>query len=165
MRQPLAANMLSGLAMVALALFCLHQVEAAEIGAGAADFPRLLSFALIGLSVLLMGHTTYTYLRTRTKQPAVTARKQKAAPFKEELYPFLIVVFCIFFMLFFDRIGFELSAFLVMFAVMLLMDAREALRKIYISLATPLALILIFKVGMGLRIPLLIQNLMESVTK
>ena len=68
-------------------------------------------------------------------------------------------------MVFFDRIGFELSAFLVMFAVMLLMDAKEALRKVYISVATPLALILIFKVGMGLRIPLLIQNLMESVTR
>jgi len=165
MRQPLPANIISGLAMVALALFCLHQVEASEIGAGAAVFPRLLSFALIGLSALLMGNTIYTYLRTRTKQPEVAARKQKAAPFKEDLYPFLIVTFCIFFMALFDRIGFELSAFLVMFAAMLLMDAKEALRKIYIAMVAPLVLILIFKVGMGLRIPLLIQNVMESVTK
>jgi len=165
MRQPLAVNIISGLAMVALSIFCLHQIEASEISAGATDFPRLLSFTLIGLSALLIGHTIYNYLRSVKNKHVVSARKQKAAPFKEELYPFLIVVFCIFFMVFFDRIGFELSAFLVMFAVMLLMDAKEALRKVYISVATPLALILIFKVGMGLRIPLLIQNLMESVTR
>lgn len=165
MPQTLSANILPGLAMVALAIFCLYQIQASELSSGAADFPRLLSFVLGGLSSLLIGITLYNYVRTLKKQPAVAARKRKTTPFKEELYPFLIIFFCIFFMVFFDRIGFELSAFLVMFAVMLLMDAKKALRKIYLAVVTPLALILIFKVGMGLRIPLLIQNFIESVTK
>lgn len=148
--------------MVALAIYCLHHIEAAELSFGAADFPRLLSFALIGLSFLLIGITVYNDFKALKKQPAAPVRN---APFKKELYPFLIIVFCVFFMIFFDRIGFELSAFLVMFAVMLLMDVKEAIRMIYLPVAVPLLLILIFKVGMGLRIPLLIQNVMESIAK
>ena len=158
-----AASLLSGAAMLSLSVFVLHQTS--TMSPGAATFPQLLGQVLAGFSLLLIASAIWTHIWR--KKPRVEEIKPLIEPshsglkIMHEVYPFGIIVFCILFMVAFNRIGFELSAFGVMFATMLLIDRREALRKFYYALLTPAFLILIFKFGVGLRLPLLIHKLFE----
>lgn len=151
--------------MVALAVYCLFELRDPDLGPGAARFPRLLSFGLAALSILLILQTIH---QVRRASPSVTQpkpSKEKTGSLQSEMAPFLVVFFCACFVAFINIIGFELSAFLTMFGSMVLMDPKEGMRKIYLSLLTPLALIFIFKIGMGLRMPLLVESLFQSLSR
>ena len=160
--QSLRANILSAVSMLALAVFCLHELGDPDLSPGAVRFPRLLSFVLVGLSLLLIIQTIYPYFqaspRTAKKEPCGDPKGR----LQRETAPFIVVFFSACFVALMNRIGFELSAFLTMFGSMVLMDPKEGIRKIYLAALTPLALILIFKIGMGLRMSLLTETLFAS---
>jgi hypothetical protein len=75
--------------------------------------------------------------------------------------PLIAVFLCILFLFMFTRAGFELSAFGLIFSIMLIIEWRLAFKKIYIAVLTPALLILIFYFGLKLRLPLLISGLLK----
>lgn len=163
MRQSLAASLISAMGMFFLSLFILH--ETSSMSPAAAVFPRILSKALSGFSLMLIISAVWTHIRTKKPQiekaaPPVEASRNRLNILKEA-YPFLIIVFCVFFMTFFSSLGFEISAFGVMFATMLLIDRKQAFRKFYYALIIPALLVLLFKLGIGLRLPLFIDRFFE----
>jgi hypothetical protein len=164
-RQNLWANVLSALSLLALAVFCLHELGDPDLSPGAVRFPRLLSFVLVGLSLLLIIQSLYAYFRAFPRPAKPKSSGGTRGRLQRETAPFIVVFFSACFVALMNRIGFELSAFLTMFGAMVLMDPKEGIRKIYLAALTPLALIFIFKIGMGLRMYLLTETLFESLMR
>ena len=73
------------------------------------------------------------------------------------LSPILIIAFCVLFLLTLEKTGFELCGFALIFGIMLSINPREALRKVYYAVLVPIVLVLIFYYGLGLRLPSLLQ--------
>lgn len=158
-------NLASYFAFCGLAFWILYL--SCSIRPESALFPRMFSYILIVLNLGLI----FTTLLERSSQK----NKQKLFNKKEEIeniasinrkpiyeiYPLFTIIFCIIFILGFERIGFDLSAFILTFATMILINAKEAFRKFYIALIFPLILILIFKIGFHLRMPLFLDKFLR----
>ena len=76
---------------------------------------------------------------------------------KYTVVPILIFIICYLFVFTYPRIGFELSGFLLVFSIMILINRKEAIKKFYIAILIPSFFLLIFKVGLKLAIPLTIE--------
>lgn len=148
-------------AFCGLAFFILYQTSA--IRPESALFPKMLSYFLLALSfslILLKFFSSISNLIKNKKTGVEEGRirgKIKDQKYIYEIYPFFIILFCILFLLGCERIGFDLSAFGIILATMLLINRKEAFRKFYFAIIIPLVLILIFKTGLNLRIPLFIE--------
>ena len=146
-----------------LAIFVLHQTS--TMSRESATFPRLLSIALAGFSILFIIQSLWK--QSKRKRPSHEKMKSSDRPVDgskaslQEIYPFAITVFCIIFLMAYTRIGFELSAFGLVFATMLLIHRKEALRKFYSAIIIPAVLVLIFKIGVGLRLPLVLEKFFQ----
>ena len=167
-QQQILANIISAVVMCGLAIFVF--LQAASLGEGAALFPRLLSGVLAFFSILLIITSVWNYHKDKQRhseealpQKPETAENisGKSAERLKELYPFSITLLCMLFLFAYNRIGFELSAFGLMFATMLLIQYKFALHKFYYAIIIPVILILVFKVGVDLRLPLLIERLFQ----
>ncbi len=126
----------------------------------ASTFPKFISLALAFFSGLIFIRNIYSLIR-KDENHADDTRKteQNVKSLKNDLYPLLVSGLCMIFVLLYPVIGFEISAFLLLFITMAIIDLKEAIRKIYISIMVPAALIAIFYYGLKLRIPLLFENL------
>jgi len=165
-RDKITGNLISGGAMFGLSIFILQQTS--SFSSQAATFPRLLSFVLLALSTLFIASTIWGYIKNKksfTKESEVVDSDEvsslKWSEIIKEVYPFSIIILCILFITALNTIGFELSASILILATMALIDRKEAVRKFYIALIVPVVLILIFKFGIGLRLPLLLQKFFE----
>jgi len=145
-----------------LAFFILYQTSA--IRPESALFPKMLGYVLLALNFFLI--LPKFFLNTsnliKNKKTGTEERrirgKIKNQKYIYEIYPFFIILFCILFLLGCERIGFDLSAFGIILATMLLINREEAFSKFYFAIIIPLVLILIFRTGLGLRIPLFIEK-------
>ena len=134
--------------------------------AASALFPILLSLILIVFNMSLIAKQCLGKKSNKDKQ--VFNRKKgkekgnftKKQSLKYEIYPFIVILFCLFFIVGFQKIGFDISAFLLTFVTMVIINPKEGFRKFYIALLVPFLLILLFKSGLNLRIPLLIERLL-----
>ncbi|MBV1866643.1 MAG: tripartite tricarboxylate transporter TctB family protein [Marinosulfonomonas sp.] len=125
---------------------------------GAATYPRLLCFAMAILGVLL---GVSAWLSNRQTKPATA----KTIPQAEKptsnwllLVPAALVLVAAMFILTVPWVGFDIGLIGVMFAAALIVDRTEALRKLYLIILVPTVLILLFRFGVGLRIPLTIDR-------
>lgn len=145
-----------------LAFFILYQTSA--IRPESALFPKMLGCVLLALNFFLI--LPKFFLNTsnliKNKKTGTEERrirgKIKNQKYIYEIYPFFIILFCILFLLGCERIGFDLSAFGIILATMLLINREEAFSKFYFAIIIPLVLILIFRTGLGVRIPLFIEK-------
>lgn len=157
-------DIIFNLAFCGLAFFILYQTSA--IKSEAALFPKMLSYGLLVLNFSLIILKFFTSAsnsiknkKIRTKEKRIAEKiTDKGQKYTYEIYPFFLILFCILFLIGFDLIGFDLSAFGIIFATMLLINYKKAFHKFYFAIIIPLALILILKVGLGLRIPLFIER-------
>ena len=147
--------------MLALVAFIFWQT--AELPEDSALFPRLFALVLAGVSLALIAQSLWGYyrsIRTRVEQKKSKKPVELEKPYRQYL-PFALIAFCLLFIFAFPRIGFELGAFALVLATMLLIDPKEGIRKIYIAVAAPAVILLIFKVGIKLRIPLLLEKILQ----
>ena len=158
-QEKIGGNLIAGGTMLCLAAFILHQVS--SFSPGAATFPRLLSLLLLGFSLLFILSTLWKFAMSRKSIDSGTEAITSGSKVSKEPYPFIIIIYCILFISFLNEIGFELSACCLILATMALIDRNQVKRSFYLAFLVPAVLILIFKLGIGLRIPLLFQKLIE----
>jgi hypothetical protein len=156
-------NLLTGGVLFGLSVYTIHQTS--SLSPGVADFPRFLGFLLFGLNILFI----ITTLRKRSIRRKMTDEKfehridglSNGPRINRELYPFTIIIFCAIFIYLMDIIGFEISACILILLTMCIIDRNQVKKSFYLILLAPAVLIIIFKLGMGLRIPLLLLKLIE----
>jgi magnesium-transporting ATPase (P-type) len=156
-------NYVSYIAFCCLGFFVIYQ--SLSIKAASALFPILLSVSLIIFNLLtLILRIFFRKSTTKNKQEVAgkSAKQEESLVEKKklnyEIFPFIAIVFCLLFIVGFQKIGFDISAFLLTFATMILINPKEGFRKYYIALLIPFLLILLFKFGLNLRIPLLAEQ-------
>lgn len=158
-------NLISYFAFCGLGFLVLF--FSSSIKAESVLFPRILGYTLILLNLGLIFTTLLEWTSQKNKQKLVEKKEkiENIANINQkpiyEVYPFFAIVFCIIFIVGFERIGFDLSAFILTFATMILINPKGAFRKFYIALIIPLILILIFKIGLDLRMPLFIEKFLR----
>jgi len=161
MKDQIYKSFIPGIASLGLSLYVWLYIS--DLGEGAAAIPGLIAIVLAILSLLLIisGIKEYNQLNKEYTQERQSADQDKGkfTSLKMELYPFTLIIVCIVFLLLFDSVGFDIGAAVLLFAAMLLIDAKEAVRKFYLVILIPLVLVLIFKFGLSLRLPLFFQDL------
>ena len=126
----------------------------------ASTFPKFISLALALFSGLIFIRNVYSLIRKDEDHADVTRKtEQIVKSAQNDLLPLLVSGLCMIFVLLYPVIGFEISAFMLLFFTMAIIDLKEAIRKIYISIIVPATLIAIFYYGLKLRIPLLFDNI------
>lgn len=165
-QENIVGNLISGGAMFSLSIFIFQQ--ASSFSPKAATFPKMLGFVLLVLSLMFIASTIWKFVKNKNsfskESELVDSGKVSSSKKSEiitEVYPFSIIILCIFFITALNKIGFEISASILILATMALIDRKEAVRKFYVALIVPAVLILIFKFGVGLRLPLLLSKLFE----
>jgi hypothetical protein len=161
-QENLVGNIISGGAMFSLSIFVFQHVS--NFSPKAATFPKLLSSVLLVLSSIFIASTIWKFVVHKKAFPKVAEEvdSEKSSTLiktKTNLYPFSIIFLCIFFITALSRIGFEISAAILILATMTLIDRKAAVGRWYIALIVPAVLILVFKFGVGLRLPLLLEKL------
>ncbi|MCK5767812.1 MAG: tripartite tricarboxylate transporter TctB family protein [Candidatus Atribacteria bacterium] len=154
-------NLISYFAFCCLGFFIVYL--SLSIRAESALFPLVLSYLLILFNLGLIVNNILGWYSKKNKEKYLnekgkidnTTKINKNISY--EIYPFIAIILCIFFIIGFEKIGFDLSAFMLTFTVMILINSKEAFRKFYIALIIPAILILIFKIGLNLRMPLFIE--------
>jgi hypothetical protein len=128
-------------------------------------FPIFITLGLVFFSGLSVVRNIYLLaLKGENKSENIRSgaserMSQIVKSLKNDLYPLLVSGLCMIFVLLYPVIGFEISAFMLLFFTMAIIDLKEAIRKIYISIIVPAALIAIFYYGLKLRMPLLFDNI------
>lgn len=154
-------NLISYFVFCCLGFFIVYL--SSSIRAESALFPLILSYLLILFNLGLIVNNTLGWLSQKNKGKLLNEKKEmdniakKNQGFSYEIYPFIAIILCIFFIIGFEKIGFDLSAFMLTYATMILINPIEGFRKFYIALFIPLILILLFKIGLNLRMPLFIE--------
>lgn len=156
MDKKILQNLIAAIALIGLVV--VIQVSTKDVNPRSVLFPRLASWAMAAMSVGLIVSSLLKHYKEKRKPIKSELPKEQQITLKQRYYPYLIVLLCVLYLLAFKRIGFEISAFLLMFIAMLLIDRREGLRKFYFAIAAPTVFILVFKLGIKLRIPLLLDR-------
>lgn len=156
-------DILIGIALCAFSIIVF--IHSFSIEQKARMFPVVISLALALFSGLIVIRNVYSLIRKTEEKRASHADDSKETEpivksLKNDLYPLLVSGLCIIFVLLYPVIGFEISAFSLLFFTMAIIDLKEAIRKIYIAIIVPAALIAIFYYGLKLRIPLLLENIL-----
>jgi len=156
-RKQIDKNIFSYFAFCIIAVFIY--VKSFDMTKSSAMFPRLLSIFIFILNIFLIIHYLYR-LAKRNTQITIHNEKKKNISInflnlkKHTLYPILAFIISCLFVYAYPRIGFEISAFFLVFSIMFIIDRKEALKKFYYALLIPLIFLLIFKLGLNLDIPL-----------
>lgn len=151
-------DLLSYFAFCAIAIFIY--IMSFTIKPNSAMFPRLLSIIIFSLNAFLIGQYFYYFFTRKEKEIIQNRKNYWKNIFNLEKYtvvPILIFIICYLFVFAYPRIGFELSGFLLVFSIMILINKKEAIKKFYFAILIPLLFLLIFKVGLKLAIPLTIE--------
>ena len=155
-------NLISYFAFCCLGFFIVYL--SSSIREGSALFPLILSYLLILFNLGLIVSNLLGWFSKKNKRKLLNEKKRidgivaSHQDLSHEIYPFIVIMLCIFFILGFENIGFDISAFLLTFITMILINPKEGFRKFYIALFIPFILILIFKIGLNLRMPLFIER-------
>jgi len=163
MKEKILIDILMGIGLcvfsISVFIFSFSLEEKARV------FPVVITFALALFSGLIIFKNIYLFaLNSKKKSTDTTAgapdkTKGIVKSVQKNLYPLLISGLCMTFVLLFPKIGFEISAFSLLFITMAIINIKEAIRKIYIAIVVPAVLIAIFYYGLKLRIPLLLENI------
>jgi len=151
-------NLLSYFVFCIIAIFIY--VRTFDMTSSSAMFPRLLSISIFSLNAFLIGQYFYYFFIRKEKGITQNRRNYWKSIFNLKKYtviPILIFIICCLFVFAYPRIGFELSTFLLVFSIMVLVNKKEAIKKFYFAILIPLLFLLIFKVGLNLTIPLTIE--------
>ena len=155
-------NLLSYFAFCCLGFIIIYL--SSSMKAESALFPLILSYMLILFNLGLIFANLLERAFQKNKQKLFSKKEEienisniNRKPFYE-IYPFIAIIFCILFIVGFEKIGFDLSAFMLTYATMILINPKEGFSKFYIALFIPLILILLFKIGLNLRMPLFIEH-------
>ena len=149
------------LGFMLIGLFIIWQ--SSDLRPASALFPRLLSYLILLLGVTLLFMNFINKKNLLTEEKVEPTKKEEIILKKNQLYyelvPLTIILFCILFLLLFQNLGFDISAFITIWVIMIFMNKKEGLRKYYIALLIPLLIILLFKYGLNLRLPILIEKI------
>lgn len=151
-------NLLSHLAFCVIAIFIY--IISFNIAPASSMFPRLLSIIIFSLNAFLIGQYFYYFFTKKSKEITQNRKDYWKNIFTLKKYtvvPILIFIICYLFVFTYPRIGFELSGFLLVFSIMILINGKEAIKKFYIAILIPSFFLLVFKVGLKLAIPLTIE--------
>lgn len=151
-------DLLSYFAFCAIAIFIY--IMSFNIKPNSAMFPRLSGIIIFSLNAFLIGQYFYYFFTRKEKEIIQNRKNYWKNIFNLEKYtvvPILIFIICYLFVFAYPRIGFELSGFLLVFSIMILINRKEAIKKFYFAILIPLLFLLIFKVGLKLAIPLTIE--------
>jgi len=153
-------NVLSYFAFCAIAIFIL--IESSHMNPNSAMFPRLLSMVMLGLNLFLIAQYFFHFFHKRARKETIYYKKihwGNLSNFKKyDIHPLFVFILCFLFIIAYNRIGFELSAIFLAASIMLSINKKEAIKKLYFAILIPLFFLLIFKVGLHLRIPLLMEK-------
>jgi len=151
-------NLLSYFVFCIIAIFIY--IRTFDMTPSSSMFPRLLSIFIFSLNAFLIGQYFY-YSSKRNEKEIIQNRKNYWKNIfnlkKYTVIPILVFIICCLFVFAYPRIGFELSAFLLVFSIMLLINRKEAIKKFYFAILIPLLFLLIFKVGLNLAVPLTVE--------
>lgn len=160
-QENIVGNTVSYIAFCCLGIFVIYLASSMRIAS--ALFPIILSITLIIFNLSLIFKTFLKWISDRKILFKKKGKEEKITSIREktlfEIFPFITIIFCSLFVVGFEKIGFDISAFLLAFAIMILINPKEGFRKFYIALLIPFLLIVLFKVGLNVRMPLLIEKL------
>jgi hypothetical protein len=133
-----------------------------NIEAKAANFPFYISILLFGLGAILVVRDLITIYQKKNLVNKLADIYNTDTPaifdlLKTELLPYSITALCLLFIWALPVVGFEISAFCLIFAVMILIKSKVTLSTILLSLIVPALLIIIFRLGLNIRIPLALE--------
>ena len=133
-----------------------------RIESNASVFPFYISVLLLIFTGVFIIQKTLIIIQKQnsSKEPFIKVQDiGRLDQFKSVVSPMVATLLCLLFIWAFPIIGFEISAFLLMFLIMLSINYKEAISKIWIPLLIPILLILIFRLGLHIRIPLALDIL------
>lgn len=125
-------------------------------------FPKLLSFSLFLLNALLIINHLYKKNKNGKEKDIKSSWKNLFNFEKYTTTPIITFFVCCIFVYIYPRIGFELSSFLLVFTIMYLINRKEAIKKFYYAIISPLLFLILFKFGLNLTIPLTIDILFKK---
>jgi len=158
MKIKLLGDTISALAIIGLCIFIL--VFSPSLGEGARTFPLFIG-VFMGLFALFIAVRDIFDYYQKSKQGRIDLTAGQKLNLWPDIAPFVVIGICFVYLVLFSRIGFELSGFILMFSIMCLINVRQAVRKFYIALITPVVLLLLFSFGLNLRLPLLIMKILK----
>ena len=132
-----------------------------ELDPNSRVFPMVISLALGAASLIGVVKGALVVKKGKPRLEVAETPPASRLSIRATLVPLIVSGFCLLFILTFQRIGFEISAICLVFFIMLMMNRREALRQIHVAIAIPMLLLLIFVLGLNLRIPLLLKELFK----
>ncbi len=157
MKKKLYVELLIGLGMIALSIWIIY--FSMEIEAKAANFPLYISILLLVFGGIFSLQSLIKIFR-KARKLDISPEKiymDKTKIFElliAELLPYGATILCLLFIWAFPIVGFELSAFCLVFLIMISIKPKVATSTILVSLVVPIILILIFRLGLNIRIPL-----------
>ena len=131
-----------------------------NIEAKAANFPFYISILLFALGAILVVRDLITIYQKKNlvnKHADIYNAPSIFDLLKTELLPYSITALCLLFIWALPVVGFEISAFCLIFAVMILIKSKVTLSTILLSFIVPALLIIIFRLGLNIRIPLALE--------
>jgi hypothetical protein len=120
---------------------------------GAELFPRIMAvgLALFGIIELILSYMRMGWVEKKTINATEKSLIRRSAFY---MGAFFIIVLGFF--IAFPLVGFEIAAVAFMLAAMMLLGGKPALRKWPIAILVPTLLILVFRIGLSVRLPSII---------
>ena len=141
--------------ILSIVLICLLLLLSVLIFLGTTDmtpgaelFPRIMAGGLALFGVIELIREIIAMRRTKR-----TAEKMSATTLKSAIYMGAFFLLVIGFFVAFPFIGFEITSVAFMLATMVLLGGKKALRKWPVAILVPALLVLVFRVGLDIRLP------------
>jgi len=120
---------------------------------GAELFPRIMA---VGLALFGIVELILSYMRMGGAERKTINATEKSLIRKSAFYMGAFFMIVLVFFIAFPLIGFEIAAVVFMLAAMMLLGGKSALRKWPIAILVPALLILVFRLGLSVRLPSII---------
>jgi hypothetical protein len=129
-----------------------------QIGDAAAFFPRNISLLLLVFGIIYtIQQIPFKLIRNPSARKSDTEKTLSIRKILSgniaDIILVIITICCLGFILLLPIIGFEASAFCLMFIIMFSMGKRKAISKIYLPVIVPIILNLIFKFVLHIHLP------------
>jgi hypothetical protein len=119
-------------------------------------FPTIISSALIIFSLVFSIQQLFLILKSRGSKNSsllIKGRHNFTYSFKLNIFLLIIPLITLGFIMVLPLIGFEASGFVLMFAIMLIINRHLAVKKIHYAVLVPIILNLIFKYALNIHLP------------
>lgn len=157
-------DLAGGLASVMVAMLFIYYTLPIE--PKAAMFPFYISVLLLVFGVSLI---IRNIIILRKQKAVITgsmpdsgeSERDPRVFHKMNYMPLVVSLFCLAFLKLLPWTGFEVSAVMLIFLIMLSINRKEAITKVYFALIVPVVLVIIFRYALNIRLPMTFEMLFE----